>query len=315
MPFRRKQGEFAVLNLTDVSYAYKGSDAAALSGVTFSLEQGAVLGLLGINGAGKSTLVALLMGLMTPSVGEILIGGSKAKLGRMDVAFVPQHYAFYDELSVEQNLQYFAAVVYSRSSTQRKAAVDRVIAQCDLDPIGGQLAGRCSGGEKRRLNLALSLLKLPSLLILDEPTANVDPKARHNILSLVKALNEDYGITVIYTSHLLSEVQSLCDTIALIHRGQLVKIAKKSELIDTQAQGLTVRSDVLTENQKQFLIERFGEAVAFDKNVCHVSLTTSPVSLNAAMQVLNELNNNIVDLRVQRESLEDIFLSVVSEQG
>jgi ABC-2 type transport system ATP-binding protein len=208
-----------LLSITGLGFGYP-RQPAHLDGLTLDVARGDILGLLGPNGAGKTTLVSLIAGLLTPAAGSIQLAGKPAALGRPELALVPQEYAFYPRLTGRENLDYFAAVCHSDPHS-RRAAVARALEETGLGELQHQLAGRYSGGFKRRLNIAIALLQAPQLLILDEPTANVDPQSRAFLLDVVRRLNQS-GVTIIYTSHLLDEVEALCRSVAVMDRGRIL---------------------------------------------------------------------------------------------
>lgn len=302
-----------MLALTDVTFKYEGSNRPSLSDLSIKVDKGELLGLLGINGAGKSTLVSLLTGVLAPDSGSVLIDGERATLGRRDIAYVPQEYAFYEELSVVQNLNYFAAILYPNSKTQRRASTARCIDQCHLLDIVNKRPEQCSGGEKRRLNLAIALLKVPQLLILDEPTANVDPQARQFIVGLVKALNEQ-GVTIIYTSHLLDEVQQLCSKIALIHQGRLLRFGSTDALLDGPARSLVVETSGINSEQQEKLNAAFGSAISFVDSECRLDLNGCSIPFSEAIATIEKLVVGVKGIRTERASLEAVFLSLVQQE-
>lgn len=222
-----------MLEIIHTSFSYPNSSHSSINDINLSLDAGKILGLLGANGAGKTTLVSLIVGIRKPGSGQILIDGTKAREGRCDIGIVPQDFAFYDRLTVAENLQFFADLLYPDKRKSRQA-VEQAIANCHLQTVLKSHAEKCSGGEKRRLNIALTLLREQKLLILDEPTANVDPVSRELILSLLKTLNKA-GTTIIYTSHLLSEVESLCDEFAILQNGLLKLRGSKAEIFAGQS--------------------------------------------------------------------------------
>lgn len=210
---------FSLLDITGLNFSYNRGQPL-LHQIDLSMAAGDMLGLLGPNGAGKTTLVSLITGILKPGKGQILVDGSPARLGRTDIALVPQEYAFYERLTGRENLHYFAGILGIKS-TDAKAVVDKAVHNCQLHEVADRRASQYSGGLKRRLNFAIALLQAPQLLILDEPTAGVDPHSRSFLLELVRQQNRA-GVSVIYTSHLLDEVQALCNRVAVMDRGQLV---------------------------------------------------------------------------------------------
>lgn len=227
-----------MLTISGVTFGYSASEQQ-LNGVDLTLPAGETLGLLGPNGAGKTTLVSLIAGLRRPRSGQVLIDGRPPEPGRRELALVPQEYAFYTRLTGRENLAYFAGLL-GLNRADARARMDRVLARCELVDAQHQLAGRYSGGMKRRLNLAIALLQQPALLILDEPTAGMDPRARHRLLATLRELNRD-GVTLLYTSHLLSEVESLCHSVAVLQAGQVVLSGRLEELLVQQRQSVALK--------------------------------------------------------------------------
>ena len=209
----------------------------AVGTVDLDVVRGECLGLLGPNGAGKTTTISMACGVITPSRGTVAIGGidlarepyaAKAKLG-----LVPQDLALYEDLSATQNLRFFGAL-YGLGGAALATRIDWALGVVGLRDRAVEQVKRYSGGMKRRLNLAAGLLHEPELLVLDEPTVGVDPQSRNHIFETVRALRSD-GMTVIYTSHYMEEVQALCDRVAIMDGGAIVATGSVRELIATHA--------------------------------------------------------------------------------
>lgn len=210
---------------TGLVYRYPGQEAAALDGVDLRLERGQAVGLLGPNGSGKSTLISLLAGLRVPQQGRIDL----ATADRRSIAWVPQEYAFYPDLTCLENLRFFAAMlpVEAAEATRR---IDAAIASCMLGEFAARRARHCSGGVRRRLNLAISLLQQPEVLLLDEPTAGVDPQSRAFLLDRVQELVAG-GTAVLYATHYMEEVSAVCSDIVLLDHGHVLAVGKLATLL------------------------------------------------------------------------------------
>jgi ABC-2 type transport system ATP-binding protein len=195
----------------------------ALDRVSFAVEEGEMFGLLGPNGAGKTTLLSIVSGLLAPTAGEVRVLGRVLRPGDLDVrrtiGIVPQELALYGELSARENLLFFGELYGVRGPELRRRA-DEVLAATGLADRAGGRADTFSGGMKRRLNLGVALMHRPRLLLLDEPTVGVDPQSRNHIFEEVRRLNRD-GVTVVYTSHYMEEVQALCRRVGIIDHGRL----------------------------------------------------------------------------------------------
>ena len=209
-------GPSDVLAAKQLVYRYPGQERPALCGVDLKLQRGQAVGLLGPNGSGKSTLINLLIGLRTPQAGHITRGGGNAPV----VAWVPQEYAFYPELTCSENLVFFAhMLVLSAAEAARR--IEAAISSCMLQEFTAQRARYCSGGVRRRLNLAIALLQEPDVLLLDEPTAGVDPQSRAFLLDRVRELVHA-GTSVLYATHYMEEVTKVCSHILLLDHGSVL---------------------------------------------------------------------------------------------
>lgn len=205
-----------VLVAEQLVYRYPGQDSLALCGVDLKLQRGQAVGLLGPNGSGKSTLISLLIGLRTPQDGHIRRAGGKTPV----IAWVPQEYAFYPELSCKENLDFFAAMLVL-SSAESSRRIEAAISSCMLQEFSYRRARYCSGGVRRRLNLAIALLQQPDVLLLDEPTAGVDPQSRAFLLDRVHDLVST-GTSVLYATHYMEEVSKVCSHILLLDHGSVL---------------------------------------------------------------------------------------------
>jgi ABC-2 type transport system ATP-binding protein len=223
-----------LIEIAGVGKRYQGAQTAALDSVTLNIPQGAIYGLLGPNGAGKTTLISILLGLAGKDHGTARIDGHdidrELPAARRLCALVPQQFGFYPMLTVEENLVFYGSV----GGLAGAALAAQVRFACDagqLDAQRGKRAEHLSGGLKRRLNFALSLLHSPRILFLDEPTVGVDPQSRAFILSTIRKLRDERGLTVIYTSHYMEEVQEICDRIAILDRGRVLAEGTLTELL------------------------------------------------------------------------------------
>lgn len=206
---------------------------AAVDSVSLEIRRGEVFGLLGPNGAGKSTTIGMAVGLLAPDSGSVELEGvgppTDPKV-RAHIGVAPQALAVYDDLTGEENLRFFGRLYGLRASVLR----ERVAAVLDMVGLSARSADRVgtySGGMKRRLNLAAALVHDPPLLLLDEPTAGVDPQSRNNILDLVREL-ASRGRSIGYTTHYMEEADRLCDRVAIIDRGRILALGTVHELIE-----------------------------------------------------------------------------------
>ncbi|MCD6433092.1 MAG: ABC transporter ATP-binding protein [Sulfurimonas sp.] len=208
-----------MIKVSNVSKNY--GDLKALDSLSLEIKKGSIFGLLGVNGAGKSTLLSILNGLSGFDSGSIEVFGLDIKKDKKKIkeisSIVPQNLAFYEKLTVRENLDFF-----SKIQNATKENYDRAIEINDLSKILDQEAGTLSGGQKRRLNIAIGILNNPQIIYFDEPTVGIDPKSRNEILDSIKSY-KDLGITVVYTSHYMNEIEKICDEVAIISNGKLVE--------------------------------------------------------------------------------------------
>ena len=239
---RQSANDPAIL-VRGLSHRYPRSDREALSGVDLAIERGSCFGLLGPNGAGKSTLISLMTGMMPPQTGEILVEGVSAAADpsalRRAGALAPQDFAFYPGLSGADNLAFFAGL-YRIPKADWPARRAAAVAATQLEDWLERPAETYSGGLKRRLNLAIALINAPRILYLDEPTVGIDARSRQTILDAIKALKVQ-GVTIVYTSHYMEEVEQLCDAVAVIDHGRVVLQGRTADLLtEAAARRLTV---------------------------------------------------------------------------
>ncbi|MCW9698925.1 MULTISPECIES: ABC transporter ATP-binding protein [unclassified Avibacterium] len=210
-----------MLQIENLYHRYPQSQEFALQNIQLDISQGQAIGLLGPNGAGKTTLMSLLCGLLAVQQGQIYFEGvpfhKLSKQQRHQLSLVPQDFAFYPLLTVWENLKFFAALYHINDKNWLIELLEKV----GLTSYKSKLAKHLSGGLKRRLNFAIGLINRPKVIFLDEITVGIDPQSRQFILNSVAELTQQ-GITVIYTSHYLQEIEQLCDQLVLLNEGKLI---------------------------------------------------------------------------------------------
>jgi ABC-2 type transport system ATP-binding protein len=221
------------IQIENVTKRYKSAQEDSLSRVNLQINEADVYGLLGPNGAGKTTLISILCGIIQPSEGKLAyyIGGTEISHSerRSRLGFVPQEYAFYQELSPRQNLDYFGAM-YNLSRADLSVRINALLDELGLAKVADKEVSTFSGGMKRRVNLAIGLIHKPAILFLDEPTVGVDVQSKNAIIKYLEEINRA-GTTIVYTSHHMSEAEEFCNRIALIDHGKVVAEGGMEELL------------------------------------------------------------------------------------
>jgi len=222
----------AILQVENLVKKY--GDRQVVKGVSFSVEEGEVFGLLGPNGAGKTTTISMLTGIFPPTSGTARIGGYDIvkqldQVKRIN-GLVPQDLALYPTLSARANINFFGNI-YGLHGKALKERVDDVLRIVALTDRADDTVDKFSGGMKRRVNIAAGLVHHPRLLFLDEPTVGVDPQSRNHIFESVLHLNRERGMSIIYTSHYMEEVELLCSRVAIVDQGKIIALDTIKNLI------------------------------------------------------------------------------------
>ena len=204
----------------------------AVDGVSFGIRKQEIFGLLGPNGAGKTTTIRMLSTVLSPDEGDVTIGGHsvtrESDTVRRLVGVCPQELALYPELSATDNLVFFGRMAGLGGREARDAAAAH-LASVGLTERARDKVDKFSGGMKRRVNLAVALMSRPQLLFLDEPTVGIDPQSRSHIFETVEGLRDE-GMTVLYTTHYMEEADRLCDRLAIMDHGQVIRLGTPREL-------------------------------------------------------------------------------------
>lgn len=223
-----------MLSVNHLYKKYENAEIPSVDDLSFTFETGKIIGLLGPNGAGKTTTISILCGLISDFIGDVQVLGMDIRLKnhtiKSKIGVVPQQIALYPTLSCYENLMYFGKLYDIKPPTLKKLTA-QYLHDFGLEEHAHKQIKHFSGGMKRRTNIIASLLNNPSLLILDEPTAGVDVHSRNMILSFLKQYNTQ-GNSIIYTSHLLEEAESICHEVLIIDQGKKIAQGSPKTLVE-----------------------------------------------------------------------------------
>jgi ABC-2 type transport system ATP-binding protein len=270
----------------------------AVDGVSFEIRRGETFGLLGPNGAGKSTTLHLLAGLLRPDAGTIRITGSDGD-PRRSLGLAPQSLSLYPDLSADENCRFFGRL-YGLSGARLKERTDAVLELAGLTERRRDRVQTFSGGMQRRLNLACALIHDPPFLLLDEPTAGVDPQSRNHVFDSIEALKRR-GTTLLYTTHYMEEAQRLCDRVAILDRGRILALDPVDRLIESHGGGSVIEAELARAPENPRILDGSLEGLRW-------RLETRRPFEDLARAVGAGVTFQRV--RVDRPDLESVFLSL-----
>lgn len=306
-----------MLVASDLRKAYNGT--LAVDGVSLQLGRGESVGLLGPNGAGKSTTIAMLSTLTRPDSGRVEFEGQNVLADpdpvRRAMGVVPQEIALYPELSAQENLEFFGGL-YGLRGDALKRAIDDALDLVGLSERRRDQIKKYSGGMKRRINIAAALLHDPKIVIMDEPTVGIDPQSRNHILDTVRRLNRERGLTVLYTSHYMEEVEQLCDRVYVMDHGKVIAegtlpavraLAGDEGAVWLQA---TAYPEGLLDALRA--LPGAGQAALAEDGV---RLTrSSELALIDVLRAAEKAGVTVTNLSVSTTSLEDVFLHLTGRK-
>lgn len=299
-----------ILALTDVEKRYGAT--RALGGVSLALTPGRMTGLLGPNGAGKSTLIAIAAGIIAADAGLRSCGPD------VGIGYMPQEHALYPQLTAAENLA-FVARTAGLKGAQVREAVQRSLADVGLAERANDRAGGFSGGMKRRLGFAAAVIGRPQVLLLDEPTVGVDPQSRLALIELTRA-ERDAGTAILYSTHLMEEVEAHADEVAILHEGQVLDRGGVADLLHRHAS--TYVELETTEADLPGLVAavaasddlgnpvRLGESGEAKRARVRIEATDPSAALRSAFRAAESCGATVTDMRLVEPTLEAVFLTL-----
>jgi ABC-2 type transport system ATP-binding protein len=301
------------LEFQNVTKTYRrwlgGQQVAALSQVSFSVAEGEVCAFLGPNGAGKTTSISILMGFLYADWGRIRVLGFEpgSVHAKKRIGFVPENFAFYKHLNAEKLLRFHAKLA-GVAEEKRIALIPDLVAKVGLSGYDKLKIGRYSRGMVQRLGIAQSLLGDPELLILDEPTSGLDPSGRKEVRDLILSLKAA-GKTIFLSSHLLSEVEQICDQAVIIDRGRVVRAGTMNTLLVTGDQ-VEIIANTLPEDLAAVLRE-WGATI--ERNANDVRIVTAGGRKREVVERLWLAGSDVQRLNPVKSSLEDLYMKLVGK--
>lgn len=307
-----------MIELKNVTKKY--GDFIAIDNISFKIEKGDIVGLLGENGAGKTTIMKLITGLTDPTCGEIFVNGEKiTNKTKKIIGYMPENTPLYHDLTVKEFINYMSELK-SIKRKNRKNEVERLIKELGLENVKNKIIKNLSKGYKQRVSMAGALVGNPEIIILDEPTVGLDPKQIIEIRNLIKNLRKEH--TILFSSHILSEVNQLCKKIIVVHQGKIIfednseNILEKDErcslivILEDEHNCIKKIQNEMPEIKEIKLIEKF------EKNIYKYEIIVT-----GERDIRKELSKKIVDndatiieLKKSEKNLENIFLNLIEEK-
>lgn len=303
-----KESIVEVENLTK----YYPPDVKSVDGVSFKIKAGEVFSLLGANGAGKTTTVEILEGLRSPTSGTARAFGVDVSRDyssiRRRVGILPQNFEPFAMLKPVEMIDYWAKLFKVRLTRKE---IDALIDSVGLTSRKNAMAGKLSGGEKRKLGIALSLVNSPELLFLDEPTTGLDPKARRDLWGLIEEIKKK-GTAILLTTHYLDEAEKLSDEVAIMNKGKIIASGTPDGLIERYGRETIV---VLVGAGKATLAELDRRGIrAYKENGNVLVPVANPKEMRTTFAKISALEIDFKDMYTRRQTLEDVFLSLVGQK-
>lgn len=296
-----------ILDIQNVSAGYGSGKQRvnALRDVSLQVQSGEIFGLLGPNGAGKTTLLSCLQGLHTPSSGRLDVAGHDPKRAKGTLGVQLQKTALLDDLTVAELLEVYAALYDVRLTADQ---IDALLERFGLNDQRAKYARQLSGGQQQRLALAIALANDPQIVMLDEPTAALDPHARREVWDVLRGLHED-GRTILITTHSMEEAEALCGRVAIIDRGQIMAIGSPASIVAGLGLHSTLKATIdLPLEAVRALPDVTG--VRYTGQHLEIQSASPQTTLPALHQLAAQHGKVVTEIALRQPSLEDAFLAL-----
>ena len=291
----------------------KFGDLTIVDDLNLEIKHGEVFGFLGPNGAGKTTSIKMMTGLLQPTSGRVLFNGAElVSMQKRKIGICPQELVLWEALTCRENLT-FMGKMYGVEKRVLENRVDELLDYLSLTDKADQAASKLSGGMKRRLNIALSVVHHPEIVFLDEPSAGLDPQTRQLLWDFIRALRDKEGKTVILTTHVMEEADALSDRVAIIDHGKLLLLDTPDALKKTMGKGDVVElqlEDIAMNNaivQRVSTLDGIEEAYELKDRVA-VRALNAPSKLPELIGVIEGVGGSVCDVTIRGNTLEDVFI-------
>ena len=303
--------------LSAKSLSHRYGTQLAVNNVSFDVVKGEVLGFLGPNGAGKSTTMKMLSGNLAPSYGEIIINGydllTEPKQAKAHIGYLPEQPPLYKELTVKEFLS-FCAQINQIPRSKIKRSVDTAIERCGLTQVTKRLIANLSKGYQQRVGIAQAIIHTPAVVILDEPTSGLDPIQIKEIRHLIRDIAKEHS--VILSTHILPEVQTLCDRVQIINQGQLVfmdTLAGLSQHMESSCLLVTLNSPPNIEQLQNISGISSVDSINETQFKLHYQPDNNPTTELLELAVNQQWQ--LVELTHEHHSLEDVFMNIIQQES
>lgn len=283
-----------------------------LNGLSLSIPYQGIFGIMGLSGCGKTTLLNLIVGFWKPESGSVYYNGINIRehqhIMNQLFGFATQAGSVYPKLTVEENLRYFGRL-YNMKRKEINERIEELLKLVELEDAKYVIAEELSTGMFRRLDIACSMIHNPKVLILDEPTGNLDPVLRKKLMALIKRI-DDNGTKVIITSHLLGEIEKICDTLAIIHHGKILEMGSPNELKDKYTRDQVIKIETKKKNYDNLilLLKKAGVKNLFQKERYLYIYTRDPERVLMTILSYGKTKSDpLVNVEVSKPSIEEVF--------
>ena len=304
------------MNSIEVTHLTKQfKNVVAVNDISFQIKQGEIVGFLGPNGAGKTTTMHMLLGIITPTSGDIHILGKDFAKHRGEILsqmnFSSAYIQFMSQLTIWENLFVFAKLYHVQNP---KKKIAELLVMMEISDMKNKLFSKLSSGQKTRVVLAKTLLNDPRILLLDEPTASLDPDIADKVRTILRHIHKERGMTILYTSHNMAEIEELCERVIFLHKGTIIHQGTPQELMKIIPH---YAIEIVLENHSNAMEtfkKSFNEKNIKELSPGHFVITTEHTQLTSALHVIMASGLTIKDIDIHKPDLEDVFIKFSREE-